>query len=309
MAKPTLHEIRETIMQTGTPDENGLVQIQKRINLRAGVAHTIQHIDFFDDGLLGATNIGNDFSYQVWLTNYPVIITDDIFHAGQMRMGPMAGDDNVLYKAVQLSFGPQGLRNFEEFPNAFLGSQPTFEFFTPHIYFTMVTMANELVAPPAPNVKMSIYLAILETEVEAVEYGIGVLQEWTNNQAMLLRKNGRQVDRLDVIGAQPMWQIGGIRPEFMASNDTNILGENWFFNQAGYGGAEAMSLTTSVRGGLAAARKMVGFGDAFGSESGGKAIPDWFKAIAKPFPGLESGPIRSQEPPLKHFDNGNVEML
>ena len=29
----------------------------------------------------------------------------------------------------------------------------------------------------------------------------------------------------------------------------------------------------------------------------------------KPFPGLESGPIRSQEPPLKHFDNGNVQML
>lgn len=309
MPKPTVHEIRETIEQEGTPDANGLVQIQKRINLRAGFAHTIQHIDFFDDGFLGASQISNDFTYQVWLTNYPIVMTDEVFHSGAMRMGPMAGEDSVLYKAVQFSFGPGGIRNFAEFPNAFLGSQPTFEFFTPHLYFTVCTMADLTIAPPAPKVKMSIYLAILETEVEAVEYGIGVLQEFTNNQAMLLRKNGRQVDRLDVIGAMPMWQIGGIRPEFMASNATNLLGENWFFNQAGYGGAEDMSLTSGVRAGLATARKMVGFGDAFGGVSGGKAIPDWFKAIAKPFPGLESGPVRAQEPPLKHFDNGNVEML
>ena len=70
-----------------------------------------------------------------------------------------------------------------------------------------------------------------------------------------------------------------------------------------------MSATSGVRQGLSNARTMTGFGDAFGKDSAGKAIPDWFKAIAKPFPGLESGPVRSQEPPLKHADNGNVRML
>jgi hypothetical protein len=136
-----------------------------------------------------------------------------------------------------------------------------------------------------------------------------MLQEYSENQAMLRRNQGIVITQAEITGAMPMWQIGGIRPEFMASNATNVLGENWFFSTAGYGGAEAMSLTDGVRAGLADARQMVGYGDAFGSVSTTKAIPDWFKAIAKPFPGLESGPIRSQEPPLKHFDNGNVMML
>jgi len=152
-------------------------------------------------------------------------------------------------------------------------------------------------------------MAVDSKEVNAVEYGIGMLQEYNENQAMLRRTQGIVITQATIRGAMPMWQIGGIRPEFMASNATNVLGENWFFNVAGYGASEVTSSTAQVRAGLADARQMVGFGDAFGSESASKAIPDWFKAIAKPFPGLESGPMRAQEPPLKHHDNGNVMML
>lgn len=136
-----------------------------------------------------------------------------------------------------------------------------------------------------------------------------MLQEYSENQGMLLRTQGIAITQAEIIGAMPMWQIGGIRPEFMASNATNTLGENWFFSTAGYGGSEQLSTTLQVRTGLNQARTMVGFGDAFGDLDAGRAAPDWFKAIAKPFPGLESGPIRAQEPPLKHFDNGNVMML
>ena len=311
-----IHEIRETIQQSGTSTEIGaagtdVLQFQKRINLKEGMRHTINHIDFFDDGMLNFESGNFEFNYQVFLTNYPIVLTNENFNDTLAESGPLAGDDMVLFKANMMghaSSNEGAIR--QEFPNQFLGSMPTFSFYTPQLYFTVI-IQRSLTDPGnfTRDVQMSLYMAIDSKEVNAVEYGIGMLGEYSENQAMLRRSQGIVITQAEIRGAVPMWQIGGIRPEFMASNATNVLGENWFFSTAGYGGAEAMSLTSGVRAGLADARNMVGFGDAFGSSSGSKAIPDWFKAIAKPFPGLESGPLRSQEPPLKHADNGNVLML
>tara|TARA_R110000744_G_C19341944_1_gene559532 strand:+ start:706 stop:1620 length:915 start_codon:yes stop_codon:yes gene_type:complete len=302
-----LREIRETIVASGQTDANGLVQFQKRINLTPGLAHTIQHIDFFDDGALGATNSSADFSYQVWLTNYPIVITDEVFHSGSMRMGPMAGDDNVLYKAHSLLYGVKGVKTFNEFPNQFLGSQPTFEFYTPTLYFTVAVQSDNVSVVIGPSIKMSIYLALEETNADPVEYGIGILQEFAENQAMLRRKNGVRMDRARIIGAMPMWQIGGIRPEIMAEPSGNVFGEGWFFGAAGYGDGEVMTDTAGVRAGLRFARTMVDSTSAFGDQA--LDIPDWFKAITKNFPGLEAGPLRSQWPPILHEKNGNVIMV
>ena len=306
-----IHEIRETIQQIGTSvAETGTIQFQKRINLQDGKRHTINHIDFFDDGIVDLGIVRNS-AYQVFLTNYPIVLTDETFNQGVYQAGPLAGDDMVLFKAngVRDATPQENIR--QEFPNQFLGSMPTFSFYTPQLYFTVIL--DRLSSEPAPEftqeIAMSLYMAVDSVEVDAVEYGIGMLREYNQNQAMLQRMQGITITQTDIIGAMPMWQIGGIRPEFMASNATNALGENWFFSTAGYGGSETMSATSGVRQGLSNARTMTGFGDAFGKDSAGKAIPDWFKAIAKPFPGLESGPVRSQEPPLKHADNGNVRML
>jgi len=305
-----IHEIRETIQQTGSSDPlNGIIQFQKRINLQDGKRHTINHIDFFDDGLFEFTNVSQNLAYQVLVTNYPIVITDMTTTVTNFNSAPLAGDDMVLFKANMISWGPTGRDARWEFPNQFLGSMPTFSFYTPQLYFTVIIEKTSEVLTYDKSISMSLYLAVDSKEVDAVEYGIGMLQEYNENQAMLRRTQGLVITQAQIRGAMPMWQIGGIRPEFMASNATNLLGENWFFNVAGYGASEQMSLTSGVRQGLANARQMVGFEDAFGSSSASKAIPDWFKAIAKPFPGLEIGPIRSQEPPLKHHDNGNVMML
>ena len=305
-----IHEIRETIQQSGSSDTT-VLQFQKRINLKEGMRHTINHIDFFDDGIDGSIRPEQDTGYQVYISNYPIVMTNEEFVLDSgMDSGPLAGDDLVLFKASMLSFTygtnpPIFIR--QEFPNQFLGSMPTFSFYTPQLYFTVIYTDTGAVGIKSPS--MSIYMAVDSVECNSVEYGIGMLQEYSENQAMLQRMQGIAITQSDIIGAMPMWQIGGIRPEFMASNATNTLGENWFFSTAGYGGSETMSATSGVRQGLSNARTMTGFGDAFGKDSAGKAIPDWFKAIAKPFPGLESGPVRSQEPPLKHADNGNVRML
>lgn len=302
-----IREIRETIVASGTTDDNGLVQFQKRINLTHGLAHTINHIDFFDDGLLGATNTSSKFSYQVWLTNYPIVVTEEVFHAGDMRQGPLAGDDNVLYKAQRNVDGTIGRLDFQEFPNQFLGSQPTFEFYTPVLYFTVVVQVQDHDIPLTPQIHMSLYLVLKESNTDAVEYGIGILREFSENQAMLRRKNGIVMSRVNIIGAMPMWQIGGIRPEIMTSVTNTGFGNDWFLNQAGYGASESMSDTTDIRLGLQAARAMVNFSSAFGTPAAD--VPDWFKAITKNFPGFESGPLRQQWPPIKHEDNGNVRML
>ena len=304
-----IHEIRETIQQTGTSTgDPGTLQFQKRINLKEGMRHTINHIDFFDDGFVDAGVVRNS-AYQVFLSNYPIVLTEETFNQTTFQSGPLAGDDMVLFKASGIRDATPQENIRQEFPNQFLGSMPTFSFYTPQLYFTVIIQKTASDLTYDKEISMSLYMAVDSKEVEAVEYGIGMLQEYSENQAMLRRNQGIVITQAEITGAMPMWQIGGIRPEFMASNATNLLGENWFFSTAGYGGSETMSLTSGVRQGLANARNMVGFGNAFGSESGTKAIPDWFKAIAKPFPGLESGPIRAQEPPLKHNDNGNVLMF
>ena len=104
-----------------------------------------------------------------------------------------------------------------------------------------------------------------------------------------------------------MWGIGGIRPEIMTGTGVSGFGNEWFFNTNGYGGAENMSDTTDIRLGTLASRQMVSNVDAFGDAS--VDAPDWFKSVVRPFPSLSIGPVRPQQPPLKHFDNGNVEML
>ena len=307
-----LHEIRETIQLSGATT-NGILQMQKRIEIIPGKRHTINFVDFFDDGLLGQTNQDHEFGYQVYLSNYPIVLTDNAFHVSAMKSGPLAGDDLVLFKSNSLSYkeggvGFLGIPNVirQEFPNQFLGSTPTFNFYTPQLYFTVIfTDVNR--TDFSKNVAMSLYMAVESLDCDAVEYGMGMIKEYSDNQAMVLRNQGIVIDQAKITGALPMWQIGGIRPSIMSSNDVNTLGQQWYYSEAGYGEGETMSSSTQVRAGLSAARTMANSKDAFGSPTDG--IPDWFKAIAKPFPGLESGPVRAQFPPLKFNDNGNTLMF
>jgi len=301
-----LHEIRETIQTEGVTDES-IVILQKRINLRSGMRHTFNHMDWFDDMMTGATNATSNFKMQVYVTNYPVQLTNEVFHSGPGGdMGPLAGDDEVLFKATRLSWSTPNRFITQEFPNNFLGSQQTFTWYTPHLYFTVI-WENESGGAIDREFAMSFYAAVESVEVDAVEYGIGYLREYNNAQGRLLRSNGRQISQAEVDGARPLWQMGGMRPQIMSEPTGIALGEGWFFGQAGYGGAEEMDELDGVRAGLARARTMVGHTDAFGDAV--DDIPDWFKAIAKPFAGITSGPVRPQQPPLRHFDNGNVRMF
>jgi len=301
-----IREIRETIQQTGTATGK-VLQFQKRINLEHGKRHNIMALDFYDDGLVGATNAGSSFGYQVYVSNYPIVLTDMEFHSGGMQSGPLAGDELVLFKASELSFaGTQAAFLRQEFPNQFLGAFPTFSFYTPTLYFTVI-FTDPAAEEYTKSIGMSLYIALETTDCDPVEYGMGMINEFSVNNAMLLRNQGVVIDQVQIKDALPMWNIGGNRPQIMSANDINTNGQQWFYSQAGYGEGETMSSSALVRTGLGLARSMVDPTSAFGDAAAG--IPDWFKAIAKPFAGIEGGAIRSQAPPLKFADNGNTLMF
>lgn len=301
-----IREIRETIQQSGTATGN-VLQFQKRINLEHGVGHNIMQIDFFDDGLLGVSNTTADFGYQVYVSNYPIVLTDNRFHTPEMPSGPLAGDELVLFKANMLTYqnnDPNYIR--QEFPNQFLSAFPTFTFYTPTLYFTVILTDRTRVDFDS-QISMSLYMAIQTTECDPVQHGMGMIAEFSQNNAMLLRNQGVMIDKAQITNALPMWKLGGARPQIMSSNDINTLGQQWYYSTAGYGEGETMSSSALVRSGLKAARKMNSSLDPFGSAA--DEIPDWFKAIAKPFAGIEGGAIRPQAPPLKFADNGNTLMF
>jgi len=303
-----VHEIRETIeTRAQSGDDNSMVQVQKKINLKQGKRHNILHMDFFDDNFTGAFNATETQVIQVYVSNYPIVLTAGVVGQSLASRGPLAGDDQVLFKYERLSLlpGRNGAYDVQEFPNTFLGSSPTFTFYTDHVYLTVIFYTDS--GPIDMDFAMSFYMSVDSVDVDSVEYGIGVLREYAEAQARIRVSNGVTIEQSEIRGGLPMWSIGGVRPEIMAEPTGITFGEGWFFGTAGYGAAEGMDELAGIRAGLRFARTMVPNVDAFGDEL--FDIPDWFKAIAQPFPGISSGPVRSQQPPLKHFDNGNVEML
>lgn len=302
----SIHEIRETIDTTGTSD-NGQIIVQKKINLQHGMRHNIVHMDWFDDAISGATNTTQDFKMEVYLTNYPLILSDTRFHSGVGPGGPLAGDDQVLFKAQRLSWGNANAPWYNnEFPNQFLGSTPTFDFYTPELYFTIV-WTNESATPGVDyerQFQQSIYLAVDSVEINAVEYGIGLLREYNENQMRLLTSNGTTMTQSQVIGGFMGWQTGGIRPELMTGVDAP---DNFFYSLAGYGASETMQTSVQLRDAVEASRTMVAFDEAFGDA--GTEAPDWFKVVVRDFGSLNTGPIRANFPPVQKLDSGLTLMV
>jgi len=301
-----VHEVRETINSGDVvlEGENGVLMVQKRINLQPGMRHTINHADFFDDGnLFGAiTSSSFNAAFEFYVTNYPLLLSDVTLPGiTATDFGPQAGDDLVLFKVRKYAAGTN--QTVETFPNTFLGASPTFSFYTPYLYLT-VLVGYDNQETPEEELNMSFYAALDSREVDAVEYGIGILREYNENRNRVLNSNGVLINEAEIIGGMPLWSIGGIRPEFMASTATS----DWFLGQiTGNVSGETMETTNAIRTRVENARNMVGSEFAFGNL--GDGTPDWFKTIVRDFPGLASGQERAQMPPVQKDNNGNTLML
>jgi len=278
-------------------DNNGFGIYQKKINVQRKLRHKLEHCDFYIDAF------GNGYTKcTFYLTPQPLIYSDMIDITGGGPDGDRgivpAYNENVLYKAQWFQRdGPFGAFN-NEFPNNFLSSRPTFNFYSDTLYLTCL-----FVGEPDEYIDdfiISFYAAVNTTKIDAVEHGIGLIREQANMMVSRIDTLGRSIPPARNVGQiAPFWRFGGSRPERMIQGDTLI---NYWLNMADRD-EEDMSDPSTLRQAIRGARKMQGNPDAFGTGN----IPDWIRLHLNE--GLVAGPIRPQWPPIKHDNNGNVLCL
>lgn len=273
-------------------DSNGFGIIQKKINVTRQLRHKLEHCDFYIDSF-GTGYKGAEF----YLTPYPLIYSDmnaQNVVTTQLNGTVAAYNENVLYKA---QWQPGVLFN-NEFPNNFLSSRPTFNFYTDTLYLTALFTggADDVVS----DVIISFYAALDSTPIDAVEHGIGLLKERMNTMTARIDTLGRAIVPARNVGQiAPFWKYGGVRPERMIEGQSLV---NFWLNMADRDD-EDMSDPTLLRDQIKLARQMVANPTAMGTND----VPDWIRLYLNE--GLVAGPIRSQWPPIKHADDGNVLCL
>lgn len=301
-----IHEIRESINQPSlTTDSNGVAYVERVIQLKQGYRHTVNAIDVFVDNLF-ATGDGLELTLgEVVVTSQPLLLTDDANSTVYTKSSPQVGVDNILYK-MQFSIQPRDsgqVAILQEFPNNFLGSMPTFSWYTPRLYLYLIfyNATGTLIQ----NAKVSAYIAVDSRKSAYLPYMLGNIRERSIAQIALISRLGRFIDSSRLIGQTfPMYLLGGARSQFMLKS--NALAD--FYYQLDPQASESMLTTAQQRDFVTKSRTMVAFDAAFGLQDptlGG--IPDWISAVA--LQGVTSGAVRDQWPPLKYNDNGNVRML
>lgn len=298
-----LREIRETIEIPEVEMVNGLGIVQKQINLQSGFRHNIVQMDIFQDAI-PTTDSVEPLIIEWFITPFPVIYSEMNISAAFGNRGQMAGSDSVLMKAIcQPRSAPTDFFSIEQFPNQFLGAQPTFSFYTPSLYITGLVHGST--GALVSNLAFSFYVASDDTKASLVSFGLGVIRERSVAQGINLMQQGRTILPANNVGQVfPMWKMGGIRPERMLRG--NALAD--FFLPYHPNDSEKMLSTANVRVFLKGARTMQSFDTAFGATDAVKGnIPDWIRFEINR--GLVAGPIRAQQPPRKLADNGNTLML
>jgi len=288
-----IHEFRESISIDEVVELSGFNYklYQKRINLRSGHRHTVNFIDFYDDSQFAAQTDDNA-AYLFYVSKYPVVPTEMTLAEVFANAGPPASDPNVIFKASMIKTNLTIPVITDEFPNQFLGSTPTFNFYSDHVYLTLILYAAS--ASDFNDPQMSVYMAIDSVDCNVVEYMMGYYTEYQEAQLIQLLNQGT-LQPLTPEGQMgysfPMWLAGGIRPERMLRADALA---DWWHNLDG-NFAEKTQTVSTLREYYDASKQMVGFDEAFGKEDAVKGgIPDWIRLDA--LPSVVTGPELSDFP-------------
>jgi len=303
-----IHEIRESISIPSMTSNDGNIFVERVINLQRGVRHTINSIDVYLDNPYFDFD-GESCCVQVVLSSQPILLTSEVIRAAPdswLNDVPNAGVDTILYKASYNWFGrgtPAVLSG--EFPNNFLGSMPTFSWYTPKIYMYVILHSKAGEDVTLSNFRVSAYIAVDSKKASYMSVMLGTIRERSIAQIAKISSLGRVIPQTRITGQTfPMYLYGGARTQFMMSADS--LAD--FYTQLAPLDSEKMLTTAQQRDFMKSARTMVAYDNAFGEQSatlGG--VPDWIRLFA--LEGVVSGAVRDQWPPLKYNDNGNVRML
>lgn len=311
----TIHEIRESIEQSEVLlNDAGFAIVQKKINLNPQASrHTMVQCDLFQDTI--ATSEHNEpFHIEFFVSPLPIIYSNMPFSNGPIwtwnNRGPSAAIDVILFKSIlstrnDAAGNPlQVLMEDTTFPNQTLGTLPTFSWYSPELYLTAIVHGFE--EDTIKNLGLSFYIAVDAKKVSALQAGLGIVREGSIAQGMTLVSQGRMISASANVGQVfPLWKHGGTTPERMIRADYL---SDFFLQYHNAAASEKTMSTTNIRTYIRRANQMQPTGTAFGSLDPTKGqVPDWIKMDM--VEGLIAGPLRSQWPPLKHFDNGNVMTL
>lgn len=298
------HVIRESVTTLDDIAPTGLEPwvIMKRINLRSRVRKRMNHMDWFDD--VGFSNLPFDAAFQFYLSVYPIAPTNMDWGQKWLKSGPDASSDNVLMKVSgSFSYSSQETSTFVEFPSEALQDDPTFTFYSDHIFLTALIWTDTGTDTDLlTGYRNSIYLQLEETSVGWVEYGLGVYVERKNAnliEALVNQELGGMETAATIAGNWfPTWLFGGTRSEMMLSGETSA---SWFFAGAS-DSPEVMLDRYNYNLMYRDAISMVDFDSAFGGEDPVKgAIPDWVTLADNK--GLRDE-VKSNFPPVKKNDLG-----
>ena len=214
----------------------------------------------------------------------------------QTRRFPSAGDDSILFKVIG-DLSEAGRSVFTQFPSLQISANNKEFFYTDHVYINMCI--HGAADTTYENIAYSFMLTFDDKSASSLTHSLGVLAESHNAMCAELMSNARMISIQALEGnVFPMWRFGGIRPEHTLSPEA----ANTFFLPINLRDDEAMSTPATIRALVADARSMSPYDAAFGDD-----VPDWLRMHLNP--GIVSGPLREQWPPIKHADNGNVLML
>ena len=300
-----IHEIRESISLESITATDGVLYVERVINLQRGARHTVNAIDVFLDNPFFECDV--QAICNIVISSQPMLLTNEVISAGNAWLNdvPQAGVDTILYKGnFEVRSGTYN-QITAEFPNNFLGASPTFSWYTPRLYMYVVFTGSAGKSITVSDFRISAYIAVDNKRASYLSVMLGTIRERSIAQIAKISSLGRVIPQSRITGQTfPMYLYGGARTQFMMNADS--LAD--FYTQLAPRDSEKMLTTAQQRDFIAAARTMVGFDQAFGEQSatlGG--VPEWVRLFA--LTGVVSGAVREQWPPLKYNDNGNVRML
>jgi len=303
-------EIRETLEQGSVivGEEDDFVIVQKRIDLQSGMRHTMVHVDFMDDSFIlpsDATVRGFEF----FLSPYPIVYTEMLLAEVLENRGPCGADDQVLFKKTKVqSSGAAGGVYEAQMPSQFLSTMPTYTWYTPTLYLTAF-IRKEVSGPnwDIEDLAMSVYCAIEHKNVNAIEYGIGIIREYDQAQGRNIMSQGRQILPANNVGqCFPMWRAGGVRSERMIRGGPSQAD---FFLKGAMNLAEQVMPQNNLRIWMRRAGTMVGPTEAFGDDDPAKGeIPDWVRFELHRM-NMYFGDQRAEFPPVVKADSGITRMV
>jgi len=319
MAMKEIRAVLDTDLQYEFTDSASTLYrvYNKKVNLTEFTRSTIQTIQMFHNTFDMSVAAGNNQEVvrHTLVTTYPVSFYSESNDAVGRRV-PNASDENVHYRETEVfsvsSNDIQTRQYYEVFPTEELAYTTNLSIYTPFVYITVMYVVpgfdsqNVFVFSPS----VSLYMVVDETEVNDVEYSMGVVAERESASWAQREASGTAIANTVAtlaLNQFPMWRTGGSQVEGMLRYSA-FGGDTSFYYKINNLQSEEMRDIAGVRSDARVGRTMVQGGDAFGATRLGTFYPDWLANIVSNLRGGNER-ISTNVIPKRFNDDGTTQMF